>query len=69
MNVNVIKYLRHILFTIIGAGAGYLLYQFVGCPTGTCAITSNPYSSMIYMALVGWLISLSFKTKSEKSNS
>ncbi len=69
MNINVKKYIRHILFILIGAGAGYLLNLFVGCPTGTCAITSNPYSSMICMALVGWLISLSIQKKCENCKS
>ena len=27
---------------IIGAVAGYLYYHFVGCSSGTCAITSKP---------------------------
>jgi len=51
------KWLRPLLFTLSGALAGYAYYYFIGCPTGSCAITSNPISSVLYMALIGWLIS------------
>lgn len=60
MNIKRKRYIRHILFVILGALAGYLLYVFIGCPTGSCAITSNPLSSIAYMSLIGWLISVSF---------
>ena len=35
-------------------------YYLVGCSTGACAITSNPFSSMLYMGVVGWLLSGAF---------
>jgi hypothetical protein len=41
---------------VIGAAAGYLVYRFVGCRSGTCPITSSPYLSMIFGALLGALI-------------
>lgn len=59
MNKKLNRYIRHLLFIVLGAGAGYLLNLLIGCPTGTCAITSNPYPSMAYMALAGWLILIS----------
>lgn len=40
----------------IGALGGYLYYRFVGCASGTCAITSNPYISTLYGAVMGGLI-------------
>lgn len=40
----------------IGAVAGYLYYRFVGCASGTCAITSSPYISTLYGGVIGWLI-------------
>ncbi|HOD16366.1 MAG TPA: DUF6132 family protein [Spirochaetota bacterium] len=40
----------------IGAAAGYLYYYFVGCATGTCPITSNPYMSVLYGAVMGGLV-------------
>ncbi len=41
---------------IIGAVAGYLYYFYVGCVTGTCAITSKPLNSSLYGALMGGLL-------------
>jgi hypothetical protein len=40
---------------VIGAIGGYLYYAFVGCASGTCAITSSPVMSTIYGALMGGL--------------
>jgi hypothetical protein len=42
---------------VVGAVAGYLYYRFVGCVTGACAITANPFSSSIYGAVLGAIIS------------
>ena len=36
-------------------GLGY--YYVVGCSTGSCAITSNPIITMIYMGVIGLLLS------------
>ena len=51
------KWLRPVLFTMGGVLAGLAYYTLVGCSTGTCAITSNPFTSMVYMGLIGWLLS------------
>lgn len=40
----------------LGAFAGYLYYYFVGCYSGTCAITSNPVNSTIYGFILGGLM-------------
>jgi hypothetical protein len=37
----------------VGAAGGYLFYRFVGCKTGTCPITRNPWISTIYGAIIG----------------
>lgn len=42
--------------SFIGAVAGYLYYHFVGCASGTCAITSKPINSTIYGAVLGGLL-------------
>ena len=57
-----------ILFTLGGALAGLAYYYFVGCRTGSCAITSNPVKSALYMALIGWLLSQIFEGGSKECN-
>lgn len=44
---------------IIGGIIGFLLYYFVGCKSGSCAITSNPLSSIIMGTILGFLITSS----------
>ena len=41
---------------IIGAISGYLYYFYIGCASGTCAITSKPLNSTLYGALMGGLL-------------
>jgi Family of unknown function (DUF6132) len=41
---------------IIGAIAGYLYFFYVGCSSGSCAITSKPFNSTLYGALIGGLL-------------
>lgn len=46
---------------VAGAIAGLLYWKYVGCLTGTCAITSNPVRSTIYFAVIGVLVFSLFK--------
>ena len=48
---------RLMLFVLGGSLVGFLYYRFVGCRTGTCPITSNPYISTVYGAVMGYLMS------------
>ena len=41
---------------IFGAIVGYFYYLYVGCASGTCAITSKPLNSSLYGALMGGLV-------------
>lgn len=52
---------------LIGALAGFLYWNFIGCESGTCAITSNPFNSTIYGFITGGLIFSMFK-KDEKAS-
>jgi hypothetical protein len=45
----------------VGAAVGYLYYRFVGCTSGTCAITSKPINSTVYGAIMGGLFLNMFK--------
>ena len=51
------KWLRPALFTLGGGLAGLGYYYLVGCSTGSCIITSSPFTSMVYMGLIGALLS------------
>jgi hypothetical protein len=48
-----------------GAAVGFGYYFFVGCKSGTCPITSNPYISTAYGAAVGLLFAWPSKQKAE----
>ncbi len=37
----------------VGAVLGFAYYYYIGCASGTCAITSNPYISTAYGAMIG----------------
>ena len=47
---------RILIGGILGGLAGYMYYYFVGCYSGTCAITSNPINSTVYGAILGGLV-------------
>ncbi len=63
------KYIFRILPVLLGAVIGYGYYYFVGCKSGTCAITSNPYISTAYGAFTGLIFAIpTKKKKTKKSN-
>lgn len=39
-----------------GAALGYGYYRLVGCSTGACPITSNPWIATIYGGVIGGLL-------------
>lgn len=47
--------IRLIAGIAVGALLGFLYYRFVGCRTGACPITSNPFASIVFGALLGGL--------------
>ena len=57
------KHLKKILGILLGGVGGFSYYYFVGCASGTCPITSNPYISIVYGGIMGYLIVDMFKNK------
>ena len=53
--------LKLILGVAIGGGLGFAYYKLIGCSTGSCPLTSNPWISSIYGAVLGALIATSFR--------
>lgn len=53
----------YILGALLGAVGGFAYWHFVGCQSGTCPITSSPYISTIYGAVLGALLLSMFKKK------
>jgi hypothetical protein len=48
------KMLLHTLIYVGAGGAvGFAYHKLVGCSSGACPITANPYISTLYGALVG----------------
>lgn len=62
----IIKKKTSIIVTFTGAIAGYTYWYFVGCESGTCAITSVWYRTTIYGAIMGWLIGEMINDKLKK---
>lgn len=48
---------KEAVWVLGGGAAGFAYYYFIGCVSGTCPITSNPYISTGYGAVVGFLAS------------
>ena len=51
----------------VGAIGGYIYYAKVGCVSGTCAITSNPWMSTAWGGAFGYLVFDMFKPKKPKN--
>ncbi len=46
---------------LVGAVAGYGYYRLVGCSTGACPLTSNPWVSTLYGLLMGILVAANLR--------
>lgn len=51
----------YIIGAVVGAIAGYIYWQQVGCVSGTCMITSKPVNSTLYGTVLGALLFGLFK--------
>lgn len=55
--------IKKILPVIGGASLGYAYYYFIGCNSGACPITSNPYISTFYGVLIALILVLTSKKR------
>lgn len=51
--------LRLLLGALIGGALGFGWYKLVGCSSGACPLTSNPFVSTLYGSAVGALLASS----------
>jgi len=63
----ILKHKLTIIGVIAGAIGGYLYYHFVGCASGTCAITPKPLNSRLYGAVMGGLLFNMFQKEKTKT--
>ena len=45
-----------ILGIVIGGALGFANYRFIGCKTGLCPLSANPWISTLYGMFIGGLI-------------
>ncbi|MFC1608149.1 DUF6132 family protein [Candidatus Latescibacterota bacterium] len=48
--------MRIVIGVVAGAIVGFAYYKVIGCSSGACPITSSPWGSTIYGALIGFMI-------------
>lgn len=63
--INNNKLYRILLGVFTGALIGLLYWKFIGCNSGTCPLTSNPYSTTLVFGLMGGLFASDKKHKPE----
>ena len=74
VNIHIVNKMTKKQYILTGIGvvaglmAGYAYYYFVGCASGTCAITSKPVNSTLYGGLMGGLLFNMFVTSPKKKD-
>ena len=48
--------LRLAIGALIGGLIGFGVYHFIGCSSGTCPITSNPWISTVFGVIMGAMV-------------
>lgn len=69
MSENTRKWIKRSLFILSGASLGFAYYYFIGCNSGSCPITSNPWISTGYGALIGGVFAWDSRKPENKSQS
>ncbi|KAF0091247.1 MAG: rhodanese-like protein [Fusobacteria bacterium] len=48
---------KYLIGALIGGGLGYfVIYRIIGCSTGSCSITANPYLATLFGVIFGVLL-------------
>lgn len=55
MKAVLVRNKLYIIGALLGTIIGFSYWYFVGCNSGTCAITSKPLNSTLYGAVLGAL--------------
>lgn len=58
----------YIIGAVLGAAAGFMYWNFIGCSSGTCMITSKPLNSTLYGGTMGALLLGMFQKEKDKSS-
>ena len=48
--------LRMIIGALVGAVLGFLQYTYIGCSSGLCPLSTHPWGSTIFGALIGFMV-------------
>ena len=56
-----------IIGAVAGAIGGYFYWLYVGCASDTCPITSSPFMSTVWGAVMGGLLLSIFQKDKDKS--
>jgi hypothetical protein len=51
--------MRIVIGVVAGGGLGFAWYKLVGCSSGACPLTSNPFISTLYGSVLGALLASS----------
>ncbi|MGD1046574.1 MAG: DUF6132 family protein [Bacteroidota bacterium] len=54
---------KRVLYAFMGAVGGYAYYYFIGCSSGACPITGNPFISTAYGAGIGLVLTIGKRSK------
>lgn len=53
---NMTVLVRMLIGGAVGAAIGFAMYKFVGCKTGACPLTGNPFISMAIYGGIGAML-------------
>jgi len=68
METFIRKNWKYLAFTVAGAFVGFAYWRFVGCQSGTCAITANWHSSVLFGSMIGILAVPSMKKEKKQTD-